>query len=52
MCGIAAAIGGAVPPAQTLEAALATLAHRGPDDSGVFRRENVWLGSRRLASRI
>jgi asparagine synthase (glutamine-hydrolysing) len=49
MCGIAAVIGGAVPPAQTLEAALATLAHRGPDDSGVFRRERVWLGSRRLA---
>jgi asparagine synthase (glutamine-hydrolysing) len=49
MCGIAAAIGGAGPGAPTLEAALATLAHRGPDDSGVFCREDVWLGSRRLA---
>lgn len=49
MCGIAAGIGQDLPPTHELESALATLAHRGPDDSGACLDGQVWLGSRRLA---
>ena len=49
MCGIAAAVGRDIPSESTLEGALATLAHRGPDDAGTLSAANVWLGSRRLA---
>lgn len=30
-------------------AALGSIAHRGPDDEGVWNAENVWLGHRRLS---
>lgn len=48
MCGIA---GFYHPdaPAPDLSAALTALAHRGPDDSGVWQGETASLGARRLA---
>jgi asparagine synthase (glutamine-hydrolysing) len=49
MCGI---IGGWCAEEvndEALEAALVSMAHRGPDDSGVFRSGRVFLGVRRLA---
>ena len=57
MCGIAGwvATGASVPPATTGDAMLEAIAHRGPDDSGVFRRQypanghDVFLGHTRLA---
>ena len=57
MCGIAGwvATGTSVPPATTGDEMLVALAHRGPDDSGVFRRQypgsghDVFLGHTRLA---
>lgn len=50
MCGILAIAGGALPVAkETATAALDTLRHRGPDDSGVWSSDECWLGNRRLA---
>ena len=57
MCGIAGwvATGSGVPPAATCEAMLEAIAHRGPDDRGVFRGQyaasdyDVFLGHTRLA---
>lgn len=50
MCGI---LGVAAPRTEDLShafaAALDTLAHRGPDDSGIYDADNVLLGHRRLA---
>src|SRR5665213_3827962 len=51
MCGIAGAIrpnGEAVDPG-VARAMLAAIAHRGPDDEGVWREGGVWLGHRRLS---
>jgi asparagine synthase (glutamine-hydrolysing) len=52
MCGIAGAyrLSGTSLPVETgLEAAVACLAHRGPDDSGLHVAGNVALGHRRLS---
>ncbi len=52
MCGIAgiAALPGAPPPSrEQLEAMVATLVHRGPDDDGFVVDGGVALGMRRLA---
>jgi len=57
MCGIAGwvATGSTVPSAATGDAMLEAIAHRGPDDRGVFRRPysasglDVFLGHTRLA---
>ncbi|HEX9818065.1 MAG TPA: asparagine synthase (glutamine-hydrolyzing) [Methylomirabilota bacterium] len=48
MCGIAGIVGGA-PARPTLEAMLAALEHRGPDDRGVHLGDGVALGMTRLA---
>ena len=48
MCGIAGIVGGA-PMRPTLEAMLAALDHRGPDDRGVHLGDDVALGMTRLA---
>jgi asparagine synthase (glutamine-hydrolysing) len=51
MCGIAGLVqldGGAVTP-ETVAAMNATIAHRGPDDNGVWVQGPVGLGNRRLA---
>jgi asparagine synthase (glutamine-hydrolysing) len=48
MCGIAGIVGGA-PMRPTLEAMLAALEHRGPDDRGVHLGDDVALGMTRLA---
>lgn len=52
MCGIAGAVG--LEPGRPVDpgpvrAMLDALAHRGPDDEGLFASEGVALGSRRLA---
>jgi asparagine synthase (glutamine-hydrolysing) len=48
MCGIAGIVGG--PPGRdTLDAMLASLEHRGPDDRGAFAGDGVALGMTRLA---
>src|SRR5690349_20821125 len=50
MCGIAGIAGeGADALVDRLDAALARLAHRGPDGAGVHRGSGVLLGIRRLA---
>ena len=57
MCGLVGWIakGACVPPESAPEAALGAIAHRGPDDCGIFRRQypdagaDVFLGHRRLA---
>ena len=57
MCGIAGWVttGSGVPPAATCDAMLEAIAHRGPDDRGVFRgrysasKYDVFLGHTRLA---
>jgi asparagine synthase (glutamine-hydrolysing) len=51
MCGIAglAALDGAAVDPAPLEAMLAALAHRGPDDSGRWTEGPVALGNRRLS---
>ncbi len=51
MCGIAGAIR---PAAEAIEpgvarAMLAAIAHRGPDDEGMWREGGAWLGHRRLS---
>ncbi len=51
MCGIAGAIrpaGEAIEPG-VARAMLAAIAHRGPDDEGMWREGGVWLGHRRLS---
>jgi asparagine synthase (glutamine-hydrolysing) len=48
MCGIAGWTGPRLD-ADIAATMLAALAHRGPDDSGVWREDAVWLGQRRLA---
>jgi asparagine synthase (glutamine-hydrolysing) len=48
MCGIAGIVGGAPAP-RTLDAMLAALEHRGPDDRGACLGEGVALGMTRLA---
>ncbi len=49
MCGILTCVrsDGGIDPVR-LEAALATLTHRGPDHQGIVSREGVFLGHRRL----
>jgi len=52
VCGICGALARGerrVPEEPVLRAMLATLAHRGPDDEGLFRDGRVALGSRRLS---
>jgi asparagine synthase (glutamine-hydrolysing) len=50
MCGILGCIGpGTRPEEKTFVASLDTIAHRGPDDHGVFVDDNVLLGHRRLS---
>ena len=50
MCGILAIIGKAMPVnSELFNRALDTLAHRGPDDRGVWCVEGAWLGHRRLS---
>jgi asparagine synthase (glutamine-hydrolysing) len=47
MCGIAGFVG--TGDFHLLERMTNVLAHRGPDDSGLFHHENVFLGHRRLS---
>lgn len=52
MCGIVGSyqLGNAAPPSEDrLQAALRCIAHRGPDDEGVYRRGRAVLGHRRLS---
>ncbi len=50
MCGILGIIGGPLPIAELVaKSALHLLKHRGPDDHGVWRADNAWLGHRRLS---
>ncbi len=50
MCGILAIIGNTLPVSMELaNQALDTLAHRGPDDRGVWQVPGAWLGHRRLS---
>ncbi|MGH3134082.1 MAG: asparagine synthase (glutamine-hydrolyzing) [Gaiellaceae bacterium] len=50
MCGFVAVLGGCLPVEERVaRAALDLLRHRGPDDSGTWRSDDAWLGSRRLA---
>ena len=50
MCGILAIIGNTLPVSTELaNQALDTLAHRGPDDRGVWHAPGAWLGHRRLS---
>lgn len=51
MCGLAAilSLNGDPPDAALLARMMGLLAHRGPDDHGVFAEHNIALGFRRLA---
>ena len=49
MCGIAGFVGAGVKDTSRIEAMLASIEHRGPDDFGVHRGERVVLGHRRLS---
>jgi asparagine synthase (glutamine-hydrolysing) len=51
MCGFALIIGrdGYVPPPQIVERMTSAIAHRGPDDSGLWSENNIAMGFRRLA---
>jgi asparagine synthase (glutamine-hydrolysing) len=51
MCGIAGVIdfAGNSPSTDLIESMTRSLAHRGPDGQGVFRRDGVALGHRRLS---
>ena len=53
MCGIAGIVNfdGAPVNRETVDRMISTLAHRGPDGSGLWVRGNVGLGHRRLAIR-
>lgn len=46
MCGIAGGFGLRLP---AIDAMVSGMAHRGPDDSGIFRSDNCLLGMTRLA---
>ncbi|MDA3962101.1 MAG: asparagine synthase (glutamine-hydrolyzing) [Planctomycetota bacterium] len=48
MCGICGIVGGSAA-GDTIAAMTASLAHRGPDADGMWQREGVALGHRRLA---
>jgi len=48
MCGIAGFVSPRPVGESVLDAMMETLAHRGPDGAGVFRRNTVELGNRRL----
>ncbi len=47
MCGIAGMIGGRW--SDDFDRAVASLAHRGPDDQGIWHQDGAWLGHCRLA---
>ncbi|NBO09910.1 MAG: asparagine synthase (glutamine-hydrolyzing) [Actinobacteria bacterium] len=49
MCGIAGRVGASDTSRTTLEAMVATLHHRGPDDRGYYRAPGIELGMARLA---
>jgi len=49
VCGILGYIGGFSDEGETFRRALSSISHRGPDDSGVYRDRDVWLGHRRLS---
>jgi asparagine synthase (glutamine-hydrolysing) len=52
MCGIAGLVtahAAAPPDGERLRAAIEALAHRGPNDSGIFKADRVALGSTRLS---
>ena len=50
MCGIVGVVGiHSAPDPEAVRNAAATLAARGPDDSGIWISENAGLGHRRLA---
>lgn len=50
MCGILAIVGSKFPVSmEQANQALDVLAHRGPDDRGVWHAPGVWLGHRRLS---
>jgi asparagine synthase (glutamine-hydrolysing) len=50
MCGILAIIGVGQPYDPVLaDLALNTLAHRGPDDHGIWHGDSAWMGHRRLS---
>ena len=49
MCGIAGIVGGGVVDPRRIEAMIAAIEHRGPDDSGTYFGRNATLGHRRLS---
>lgn len=49
MCGILGIFGQNSPHPDNFEAMLSTLVHRGPDDTGIVRENNLTLGHQRLA---
>lgn len=49
MCGIAGYAGERLPGPETVGVMVEALRHRGPDDSGYYRREGYAVGMRRLA---
>ncbi len=49
MCGILGYIGGNQSTRDNFDNALDLLEHRGPDDSGVFKKNEIILGHRRLS---
>lgn len=49
ICGIAKKINGGPIESLQISAMSETLAHRGPDDQGIFTSKNIGLGARRLS---
>ena len=49
ICGAAWTVAGRAPTVADLDAMVARLEHRGPDDSGTYRDDHAALGFRRLA---
>ena len=52
MCGIAGIINknqGNIPKPDALDRMLKTIIHRGPDEEGIYRKQNINLGMRRLS---
>lgn len=49
MCGILGVFGENPPNQSNFEAMLSTLAHRGPDNTGIVKENNLILGHQRLA---
>ncbi|MGB5631584.1 MAG: hypothetical protein WBM86_02235 [Waterburya sp.] len=49
MCGILGVFGQSPTQNENFEAMLSTLTHRGPDDTGIVRENNLTLGHQRLA---